>query len=76
MRVKPKKKYGQHFLYDINIARKIVSYLKFNDYDQAIEIGPGMGILTNFFPTKKTYIIRHKAIINFMNLYLSKLIII
>tara|TARA_B100002019_G_scaffold207009_1_gene179754 strand:+ start:455 stop:1228 length:774 start_codon:yes stop_codon:yes gene_type:complete len=55
MRVKPKKKYGQHFLYDINIARKIVSYLKFNDYDQAIEIGPGMGILTNFFPIKKKF---------------------
>ena len=55
MRVKPKKKYGQHFLYDINVARKIVSYLKFNDYDQAIEIGPGMGILTNFFPIKKNF---------------------
>ena len=54
--VKPKKKYGQHFLNDNDIAKRIVSYLKFNNYDQAIEIGPGMGVLTKFFPKKKIFI--------------------
>ena len=54
--VKPKKKYGQHFLNDNDIAKRIVSYLKFNNYDQAIEIGPGMGVLTKFFPKKKNFI--------------------
>tara|TARA_B100000941_G_scaffold282354_1_gene250720 strand:- start:437 stop:1213 length:777 start_codon:yes stop_codon:yes gene_type:complete len=53
--VKPKKKYGQHFLNDIDIAKRIVSHLKFNNYNQAIEIGPGMGILTKFFSIKKKF---------------------
>jgi 16S rRNA (adenine1518-N6/adenine1519-N6)-dimethyltransferase len=44
--VKPKKSLGQHFLTDKNIARKIVNSLTWQDYNCAVEIGPGMGVLT------------------------------
>lgn len=44
--VKPKKSLGQHFLNDKNIARKIVESLTWNGYRCAVEIGPGMGILS------------------------------
>ncbi len=45
--VKPKKKLGQHFLTDQNIARKIVDSLG-GDVRNVLEIGPGMGVLTQF----------------------------
>ena len=48
MNVKPKKHLGQHFLTDKNIARKIAQSLKLNTYDTILEIGPGMGVLTEF----------------------------
>lgn len=43
--VKPKKNLGQHFLTDQNIARKIVDSLG-SDVRNVLEIGPGMGVLT------------------------------
>jgi len=45
-----KKFYGQHFLHDKNIARKIASSLSLINkvYDNLIEIGPGNGSLTDF----------------------------
>ena len=49
MKVRPKKFLGQHFLTDENIARNIVAALKpDNTFDAALEIGPGMGVLTRF----------------------------
>ncbi len=45
--IQPKKKLGQHFLKDQNIARKIVGSLEAHVPD-VLEIGPGMGILTRF----------------------------
>lgn len=46
--VKPKKSLGQHFLKDLQIARRIAETL--NAYKQlpVLEIGPGMGVLTQF----------------------------
>jgi 16S rRNA (adenine1518-N6/adenine1519-N6)-dimethyltransferase len=46
--VTPKKSLGQHFLTDHNIARKIVNSLDTTIYKQVVEIGPGMGVLTNY----------------------------
>jgi 16S rRNA (adenine1518-N6/adenine1519-N6)-dimethyltransferase len=43
---KPKKRFGQNFLVDDNIARKIVRSLDIVDSDTVIEIGPGQGALT------------------------------
>ena len=46
--VKPKKALGQHFLTDLSIARRIADTL--SDYPDmpVIEVGPGMGVLTQF----------------------------
>ena len=46
MHVKLKKKYGQNFLIDKNIANKIVSLIR-NRNLKILEIGPGDGRLTN-----------------------------
>ncbi|WP_185855671.1 16S rRNA (adenine(1518)-N(6)/adenine(1519)-N(6))-dimethyltransferase RsmA [Blattabacterium cuenoti] len=43
-----KKKLGQYFLKDENIARKIVGNLSFKNYNTVVEIGPGFGILTKY----------------------------
>ncbi|MFA7361026.1 MAG: 16S rRNA (adenine(1518)-N(6)/adenine(1519)-N(6))-dimethyltransferase RsmA [Candidatus Kapaibacterium sp.] len=43
---KPKKRFGQNFLVDDNIARKIVKSLDIVEHDTVIEIGPGQGALT------------------------------
>ena len=46
--VKAKKHLGQHFLTDKRIAEKIVDGLIHTDqYSQVLEVGPGMGILTD-----------------------------
>ncbi|OCX50938.1 16S rRNA (adenine(1518)-N(6)/adenine(1519)-N(6))-dimethyltransferase [Mucilaginibacter sp. PPCGB 2223] len=54
--VKAKKHLGQHFLTDKNIAGKIVDSLKLHDqYTQVLEVGPGMGILSDFLLQKTEY---------------------
>ncbi len=51
--VKAKKHLGQHFLTDKNIAEKIVNSLKSTDkYQRVLEVGPGMGILSDFLLSK------------------------
>ena len=45
--VRPKKALGQHFLVDLNIARNIVNALS-PDHDVVIEVGAGMGVLTQY----------------------------
>jgi 16S rRNA (adenine1518-N6/adenine1519-N6)-dimethyltransferase len=47
-KVRPKKALGQHFLKDAGIARKISDTLTGEGYSTVLEIGPGMGILTDF----------------------------
>ena len=48
MSVKPKKHLGQHFLWDKNIAQKIVEAFKPAPSDKVLEIGPGKGVLTEY----------------------------
>ena len=51
--VRAKKHLGQHFLTDKNIAFKIVESLRpENRYVQVLEVGPGMGILSDFLLLK------------------------
>ena len=50
--VTPKKKLGQHFLNDLNIAEKITDQPFINHGKNVLEIGPGMGVLTNFLIKK------------------------
>lgn len=53
MSVKAKKHLGQHFLKDENIAKKIADALTENSYNNVLEIGPGMGVLTKYILKKK-----------------------
>ena len=54
--VRAKKHLGQHFLTDKNIAAKIVESLRPDKrYRQVLEVGPGMGILSDFLLQKSEY---------------------
>jgi 16S rRNA (adenine1518-N6/adenine1519-N6)-dimethyltransferase len=59
--VKAKKHLGQHFLTDKRIAARIVDALQLTDqYSQVLEVGPGMGILSDILLERKdleTYLI-------------------
>jgi 16S rRNA (adenine1518-N6/adenine1519-N6)-dimethyltransferase len=59
--VRAKKHLGQHFLTDKNIAAKIVDSLQLAvGYDKVLEVGPGMGILSDFLLQRtdlQTYLI-------------------
>ncbi len=58
-KVKAKKHLGQHFLKDESIAKAIADTLSLNNYQDILEIGPGMGVLTQFLIEKpvNTYVI-------------------
>ena len=43
---RPRKRFGQNFLHDENIIRKIVNAIEFDDELPVVEIGPGKGALT------------------------------
>jgi 16S rRNA (adenine1518-N6/adenine1519-N6)-dimethyltransferase len=53
--VKAKKNLGQHFLNDKNIAKNIVESLRADKASKVLEIGPGMGVLTQFLLQNKAY---------------------
>lgn len=54
--VRAKKSLGQHFLKDEHIAQRIVESLTLHgSYKQVLEVGPGMGILTQFLFLNKNY---------------------
>jgi 16S rRNA (adenine1518-N6/adenine1519-N6)-dimethyltransferase len=58
-KVKAKKHLGQHFLKDESIAAAIADTLNFEGYQDVLEIGPGMGVLTKYLLEKPvtTYVI-------------------
>lgn len=51
-RVKPKKNLGQHFLTDLNIAKRIADTVDACPDIPVLEIGPGMGVLTQYLIPK------------------------
>jgi 16S rRNA (adenine1518-N6/adenine1519-N6)-dimethyltransferase len=54
--VRAKKHLGQHFLTDKNIAEKIVGSFKSGDqFKQVLEVGPGMGILSDILLQKSEH---------------------
>lgn len=57
--VRAKKHLGQHFLKDENVAKKIADTLCIEGYQDVLEIGPGMGVLTKYLLDKPitTYVI-------------------
>lgn len=58
-KVKAKKHLGQHFLNDETIAQQIADTLSLEGYQNVLEIGPGMGVLTKYLLEKpiQTYVI-------------------
>src|ERR1700730_14066832 len=48
IRVSPVKTLGQNFLHDRNLARWIVEKADLSSDDYVVEIGPGLGALTDF----------------------------
>ncbi len=51
-RVRPKKNLGQHFLTDLNIAKDIADTVDACPEIPVLEVGPGMGVLTQYLITK------------------------
>jgi 16S rRNA (adenine1518-N6/adenine1519-N6)-dimethyltransferase len=71
--VRAKKHLGQHFLTDKNIAAKIVESLRPDGkYAQVLEVGPGMGILSDFLLQKTAYEVSLIDIDTESYLYLQK----
>lgn len=50
--INPLKKFGQNFLIDDNLTQKIVNSCEVEDSDLVIEIGPGLGALTEYIVKK------------------------
>tara|TARA_B110000483_G_scaffold224693_1_gene283710 strand:+ start:2461 stop:3228 length:768 start_codon:yes stop_codon:yes gene_type:complete len=76
MHVKLKKKFGQNFLVDKNISRKIFNLVP-SDTTKIIEIGPGIGHLTDFLLndniSKLTLIEIDKDFLSTLNLKYKKI---
>ena len=51
-KVRPKKNLGQHFLTDLSIARRIADTVDACPDIPVLEIGPGMGVMTQYLITK------------------------
>ena len=50
--VRPKKNLGQHFLTDLSIARRIADTVDACPEIPVLEVGPGMGVLTQYLAEK------------------------
>ncbi len=76
-KVKPKKHLGQHFLTDKNIAQKIANTLQSDAYKIILEIGPGMGVMTQYLLSdqdKEIYVVEiDKESVAFLNKHFPKL---
>lgn len=55
-----KKKFGQNFLKDISIVKRIVSCSGVNSNDLVIEVGPGKGILTKVLADSSKNVISYE----------------
>lgn len=54
-----KKNFGQNFLVDVNVINKIANCAKIDDQTCVIEIGPGIGSLTEFLARKAKKVIAY-----------------
>jgi len=50
--VRPKKNLGQHFLTDLSIAKRIADTVDACPSLPVLEVGPGMGVMTQFLAEK------------------------
>lgn len=66
-----KKKYGQNFLKNQEVLQKISNSIDIHEEDLVIEIGPGMGALTEYLTCKKSYLLCYEIDVR-MKEYLEK----
>jgi len=55
--IKPKKRLGQNFLADRQVIRKIIDAASIEPADVVVEIGPGMGALTESLMRRAAYVV-------------------
>ena len=55
-----KKKFGQNFLTDANILRKIIDVAELNEAVAVIEVGPGIGALTEYIARKAGKVVAYE----------------
>ncbi len=68
-KLSPNQRFGQHFLHDENLARWIVSSAEISFHNRVLEIGPGLGSLTEFFLESGAEVIAieiDKGFVNFL----------
>ena len=44
---RPQKRFGQNFLHDVSVIDRILAAAELTDSDSVLEIGPGLGVLTD-----------------------------
>ena len=74
IRVSPVKKLGQNFLHDQNLARWIVDQANLTAEDYVVEIGPGLGALTELILDKGARVLaleKDTRLANFLRARLS-----
>ena len=69
--IKAQKKFGQNFLKNKDILQKIANSVEVNENDLIIEIGPGMGALTEYLFQKNSFLLCYE-IDERMKKYLEK----
>lgn len=75
-KVKAKKHLGQHFLKDEQVAKNIADTLQLKGYEDILEIGPGMGVLTKYMLEKPvtTYVVEiDNESVEYLELHYPKL---
>lgn len=75
-KVKAKKHLGQHFLKDEEVAKNIADTLQLKGYENVLEIGPGMGVLTKYLLEKPvtTYVVEiDNESVDYLNEHYPKL---
>lgn len=69
--LKPDKDYGQNFLVEPDICKRIVDTLNIDEVDNVIEVGPGLGSLTHYLSLEKAHISSvdiDRRMIDFLNI--------
>ena len=56
-KLKADKKLGQNFLIDENVVRNIVEAAELNENDTVLEVGPGIGTLTQGLAESKAQVV-------------------
>lgn len=65
----PKKKYGQNFLIDKKIIEKIISHVQIDHHCAVIEVGPGIGALTQQLAKLAGYVRSYEIDTRFQPVY-------